>query len=221
MRVLLDSQLEEILASAQILYGDKSKPQLIVDASGMAYKFFHPPKKLISSKTFRPPAKRFIKNALELNKRGINAPIVEETLRGEHSKCLILKYAKLDGIDYREKISIGHPAPLDSLPSICADLHRKGVYFRAIHLGNILHQPNGQYALIDISDCQLSRGTLGAYKRARNIAHLITYSKDKTAFNQYSTPQFIEDYLCASGLHPLKQILFKRLLGTKGIQLAM
>jgi len=121
-RILLDEHIRKILESPHQLYGAKSKPQLIVDSEGMAYKFFHPKKKLISSKTFRPPAKRFKRNAEELNKRGVPAPIVEETLRAERSKCLILKYPLLEGIDYRERASLNQQASLDTLPKICADL---------------------------------------------------------------------------------------------------
>ena len=217
MRILLDEHIRKILESPHQLYGEKSKPQLIVDSEGMAYKFFHPKKKLISSKTFRPPAKRFKRNAEELNTRGVQAPIIEETFRAERSKCLILKYPLLAGVDYREKASLDQLDSLYTLPAICADLHQRGVYFRAIHLGNILHQASGQYALIDISDCQFTKGPLGMYKRARNLAHLMNYSKDKTIFEHYPPNQFIEEYLSIAALSPLNKYLFKQLRRTKHI----
>jgi hypothetical protein len=55
---------------------------------------------------------------------------------------------------------------LDSLARFIRHLHRQGVYFRSLHLGNILQLPGGNYGLIDILDLQHKRRPLNSWQIA-------------------------------------------------------
>jgi len=57
-------------------------------------------------------------------------------------------------------------------------LHQRGVYFRSVHLGNILRLPDGELGLIDLSDLHISARPLSARKRRRNLRHILRYPAD-------------------------------------------
>jgi len=51
-------------------------------------------------------------------------------------------------------------------------LHERGVYFRSLHLGNVVRTPDGRLGLIDISDVRVHRRPLGRLLRARNLRRM-------------------------------------------------
>lgn len=51
-------------------------------------------------------------------------------------------------------------------------LHRKGIYFRSLHLGNVILTPNGEFGLIDFSDMRIYPWPLPKFMRVRNIRRL-------------------------------------------------
>lgn len=63
---------------------------------------------------------------------------------------------------------------LNEVPRLAAfirDLHNKGIYFRSLHLGNIVLTPEGSLGLIDIADMSVQSRPLSAAKARRNLAH--------------------------------------------------
>jgi RIO-like serine/threonine protein kinase len=64
------------------------------------------------------------------------------------------------------------------LPSFAAfirSLHERGIYFRSLHLGNVLLLPDGDFGLIDFLDIRFRRPPLGKRLVRRNLAHLQGY----------------------------------------------
>lgn len=57
-------------------------------------------------------------------------------------------------------------------------LHQKGIYFRSLHLGNIVRMTSGQLGLIDVADMTLKRRALGQMARRRNMKHMLRYAED-------------------------------------------
>jgi hypothetical protein len=53
------------------------------------------------------------------------------------------------------------------------ELHEKGIYFRSLHLGNVLHLPDGHFGLIDIADARLRPWRLSIHLRRRNLRLLL------------------------------------------------
>ena len=60
-----------------------------------------------------------------------------------------------------------------------ARLHERGVYFRSLHLGNVVQTPQGELGLIDIADMKTQRRALGRTQRKRNFAHMLRYAEDR------------------------------------------
>ena len=53
------------------------------------------------------------------------------------------------------------------------DLHEKGIYFRSMHLANVILTPDGTLGLIDISDMKTFHRPL------RNFKHVLRYEQDR------------------------------------------
>jgi len=79
------------------------------------------------------------------------------------------------------------------LGSLIAELHDKGVYFRSLHLGNVVQNEAGQIGLIDISDMTCGDTSLGRLKRARNFQHLFRYRQDVSSLAPHRAA-FIKGY---------------------------
>ena len=56
-----------------------------------------------------------------------------------------------------------------------AHLHQSGVYFRSLHLGNVLYTPDGDFGLIDFLDIRFKSRPLRPTLIRRNFEHLRGY----------------------------------------------
>ena len=84
---------------------------------------------------------------------------------------------------------------LPALGAFIAKLHDRGVYFRSLHLGNIVMTPEGTLGLIDIADMRFSRGQLTASQRKRNLRHLLRYPSDWTETDRHKLSDVLENNL--------------------------
>jgi len=175
------SQLNELLQTARIIEEDGHGVKVAELADGNYLKLFRR-KRMVSSALWSPPSRRFADNAKQLQSLGVAAPLIDCFVR--------VPAAKLDGIIYR-------PLPGDTLRNrwrslgdeereedirqfgtFLGQLHQLGVYFRSLHLGNVLMQPNGRLALIDVADMTIAQHALSPWKRRRNLTHMLRYSED-------------------------------------------
>jgi O-antigen ligase len=180
-RTLTADQLRELLQPARIIEEDGHGVKVAELADGTYLKLFRR-KRMLSTALWAPPSRRFADNAKQLQSLGIMAPTVEGFVR--------IPARKLNGVLYR-------PLPGDTLRSHwrCLDdaereadirqfgaflghLHQLGVYFRSLHLGNVLKQPDGRLGLIDVSDMTIAHHPLLRWKRHRNLTHMLRYSED-------------------------------------------
>ncbi|WP_336145611.1 lipopolysaccharide kinase InaA family protein, partial [Klebsiella pneumoniae] len=53
-----------------------------------------------------------------------------------------------------------------------AQLHERGVYFRSLHLGNVLLLEDGEFGLIDVADMRIFPSALRNTLRQRNLKHM-------------------------------------------------
>ena len=71
------------------------------------------------------------------------------------------------------------PVPLlTNFAKFLAELHHKGVYFRSIHIGNVVVTENNEFALIDIADLKVFPKSLSIRQRNRNMKHLLRPPED-------------------------------------------
>jgi hypothetical protein len=182
MRIVTAQQLESWLASGKVLEKDGRGPKVVALENGLFLKIFHTRRHPILAR-LQPAARRFADNALRLQQLGIIAPKVVETFWIDRSiglsACL---YEPLPG-QSAEQIFINDPQQgaqlLPSLAAFIRQLHQRGIYFRSLHLGNILQLPGGGYGLIDILDLRLKRRPLSDKLITRNFRHLSHYLERK------------------------------------------
>lgn len=161
---------------ATVLERDGHGDKVLRLADGSFIKLFRR-KRLISSASWYPYAQRFADNAAALEARGIPCPRVTAVFRIAELDRDAVHYTPLPGITLRERVRQGLDAAEQAqlrtaFNHFVRHLHDLGIYFRSLHLGNVLLTPTGELGLIDISDIRVHRGPLSRFWRARNLSRM-------------------------------------------------
>ncbi len=210
MRKLDREQLENYIDASRVLHGTTERPGLILTPGDEIVKFFYRRKK-ISTATFLPPAQRFTANSRKLLERDIPAPVVKDVMYCDEIPVQMVVYDRIEGKDVRELCQSEGVTNLAQLPEHFAHLHKTGIYFRAVHLGNILIG-HGAIYLVDISDLTTHGSSLGVFQRARNLAHLFNAEHDKAYFVTYGLHKFVKEYVAACQFPAIYRWLFLKRL---------
>lgn len=164
-------------AGAEILEEDAYGEKVLRLADGTLLKLFRR-KRLISSAALYPYAQRFVDNAEALAQKGIRVPRVISVSRVPSVKRDAVHYHPLEGVTLRSLVRLGLDAETEArLKMLFTDfvirLHSLGIYFRSLHLGNVILTPAGELGLIDFSDLRIYRRPLPAFMRRRNIRRML------------------------------------------------
>ena len=139
--------------------------------------------------------------------KGISAPVVKDIIHCPEYPLHMVVYDRIDGKDLRELCDELGSSQLGLVPEYLAHLHQQGVFFRAIHLGNLIY--NGDtLCLIDIADVHIRQTPLSILQRARNVAHLINSDLDKARFTSYGVNRFVTEYLDTQHFNSVQRWLF-------------
>lgn len=178
------AQLAALGRGGQVLEQDSHGPKVIRQDSGLMLKIFYPRRGLSLSRLF-PTALRFARNAERLRALQIPSLRVERVYRAQ-DRVFATLYQPVPGITLRQKLDRDGPlteAELRGLARFINQLHRQGVYFRSLHLGNIVEGPDGRFGLIDIADMRFYRWPLNRWQIRRNRAHFEGYiAKERLDF---------------------------------------
>lgn len=180
MQTLAHDDYLALRAGAQVLERDRSGEKVLALADGSYLKLFRR-KRLISSAAWYPYAQRFADNALALAGRGIPCPGVIGVYRVPGIRREAVRYRPLAGQTLRQLIRAGSDTSglRERLAAFVAHLHEVGIYFRSLHLGNIVLTPAGELGLIDIADLRAGKRSLPAHRRRRNLQHLLRDENDR------------------------------------------
>lgn len=191
---------------AHIIENCTRGPKLLELSDGIMVKLFYRSSKIVDNRGTR--ARRFIRHARELRKKGIRSPIIIDT--GKASNHHWVRYHKLAGLDCRSLPLPLSQAFLKQLVEYLVILHQLGVFFRAIHLGNILYSPQEHFSLIDVADCKTQRRPLALWRRARNLAHLFSHRDDRATWTAATIEEAMQHYAHDARLSPAarKQLEF-------------
>ena len=164
---------------------------------------------LISSGFIRPFSSRIINNAHKLNKLQIPSLKISEELIFQYDKRktgVIYKY--IPGCSIRDLPTTDITKDLvTNLAKFIAEFHQKGVYFRAMHLGNIIYYHN-TFALIDVAKIHFYPWPLFIFTRARAFRRLIRYTKDIAHFKQSNLELLLSRYRRESNFSKRENLLF-------------
>jgi len=196
MPQLSNEQFFALRQHAKVIEADHYGVKVLELADGSFLKLFRR-KRLLSSATLVSHAKRFASNARDLKQRHIACPEIIDTYRIPSIERTAVHYWPLPGNTLRQLLALPsdtHTKLAHHLGILIAELHNKGVYFRSLHLGNVVQSENGHLGLIDISDMVCSSAPLGRLKRSRNFQHLFRYERDVDNLRLYRN-SLIEGYV--------------------------
>jgi tRNA A-37 threonylcarbamoyl transferase component Bud32 len=126
-----------------------------------------------------------------------------------------IRYSPLPGKTIKDIMKAGllDEALAYQVGEFIAKVHALGIYFRGLHIGNIVLTPNGDLGLIDVSELSIYTYKLGAYRRLRNFARFWRSKQDKYAFGEKNISALIEGYLSVANVYAVtRQSIAKRLI---------
>ncbi len=176
MQILQEDAYQALRRNARVLEADAFGDKVLKLDDGRFLKLFRR-KRLLSSAAWYPYAKRFADNAAALARQGIPCPHVLAVYRIPGIGRDAVLYEPLPGVTLRQWMSSPHEVTEQQalkarFNRFIADLHKKGIYFRSLHLGNVVLTPDDAFGLIDIADMRLYRRALGKHLRVRNLRRM-------------------------------------------------
>lgn len=209
MQTLNQDDYLTLRAGAIVIEFDRHGDKVLQLAEGSYLKLFRR-KRLISSAAWYPYAKRFADNALALAERRIPCPEVTDLYRIPSVNRDAVRYRPLEGQTLRQLVRSGDDsadsaALREQLGRFVARLHEAGVYFRSLHLGNVVLTPGGELGLIDIADLRAGKRPLPRHRRQRNLQHLLRDEQDRGWIHPPGAAAFDRAYNDALGMRSADQ----------------
>ena len=199
MEPLSAAQFQRLIAGAEVLERQGGGLSALRTPGGRIVKIWQRRGGLSSDRIW-PYSRRFAQNCRRLRERGVTAPQIEQAFRRSDTGEHILVYPMLAGTPLR-KLAGQNVLPLAELARFYADLHARGVWFRSIHLGNVLRLEQGGFGLIDVTDVYFSRGPLALDARAQNLGYAWSYRGDRRYFTATVRAELLQHYLAQAGLN--------------------
>lgn len=197
---LRETGLSALTEGARILEQDGSGVKVLALADGSFLKLFRWGRRFSSARLF-PYARRFVRNAENLRARGfLTVDVLDEFQLPELARDGVV-YRPLPGQSLRQRLIRDGgrvPAWLPALGALIASLHDAGVYFRGLHLGNLIATPERGLGLIDIADVRFQPWSLSWHQRARNFRHMLRYPEDRQRLGAEALHALAEAYVQAS-----------------------
>jgi len=168
---------------------------------------------LLSSGFIHSYSNRIISNSAKLNQNGINSLNITHQLEFIHNKRLSgVIYNHIPGIPIRDmSIKEFTKSFLKELALFLSSIHSKGIYFRAMHMGNIIYH-NGNFCLIDVAKVHFYPWSLMSFTRARAYRRFIKYPKDLKKLGKNNLELLIKMYMEESKFNLLNKLIFKCIL---------
>ena len=145
---------------------------------------------------------RFLKNAEKLKKMQMPIMELQGAYRVKSKGLFYVIYKPLQGDTLRDHFAKNPQdmAKIRELTEFFARVHKLGIYFRAIHFGNVIVLPEGGFGLIDFGNMIVYKRPLNSWYRARNFRIFAqkNYAVDFEKMNEYGFALFMEEYLAAS-----------------------
>jgi hypothetical protein len=206
MWLMSRDEYEGLARDARELERDGFGPKVLLCPDGRIIKLFRI-KRLLSQSLFYPYSLRFARNARKLNGMGIRSVVVERLFFCPAIRRHGVIYPMLAGEPLAKLLTstLEDDSLLEELARFIAQLHDKRIYFRSLHLGNLLLLPEGGFGLIDVADLRFSLFPLSLAQRRRNFRHLFRLPAHRAIFERFGMKRFLDGYAEAAGIPQEKQ----------------
>lgn len=174
--------LQAMSTDARIIEEDGLGPKVLRLVDGSFLKLFRP-RRWYTSGSFNAYSERFAVNSERLRNMGLPTPQILALYRLDDGSSAV-HYTPLPGHTLRQVLQ-GITAPevrqalVERFGKFMAQLHERGVYFRSLHLGNVLVLEDGEFGLIDVADLRIYPSSLSLSLRQRNLRHMQRYTVDR------------------------------------------
>jgi tRNA A-37 threonylcarbamoyl transferase component Bud32 len=158
-------------------------------------------------------ARRFCRNVDRLKQRNIPVPEVLNLYHVRSTRLSVVRYSPLLGQTIKDIMKAGllDEALAYQVGEFIAKVHALGIYFRGLHIGNIVRTLNGELGLIDVSELSIY-WHLSRYRRLRNFARFWRTRDDQKSFGVVNINQLITGYVKNTNNKFIKaDDIFKRL----------
>ena len=199
VKTLSEEEYRALIDGGRVVEQDANGSMVTFLADGTVLKIF-PQKPFLSSDTLRPYATRFVRNAAKLHALGIWTVTILAQFKINHLGAMAVHYEPIPGRTLR---SLGastddSPALVSDFATFIASLHDRGIYFRAIHLANVIVNHDHKMGLIDMDDLWTKKRPLNFNERLRNIGKTYRYPEDVEFLRSPGESFFIDAYLAAT-----------------------
>jgi tRNA A-37 threonylcarbamoyl transferase component Bud32 len=191
----------EISGNARELERDRFGVKVLLRPDNRIIKLFRI-KRLFSLSAIYPYSFRFWHNARRLQNIGVRTVTVELIFYCHAIRRHGIIYPLLEGDTLAELLQAepDRSELLEQLAEYIVELHAKGIYFRSLHLGNVLLLSDGELGLIDVADMRFKRQPLSVGQRRRNFYHLLRRQQHRAIFERFGFERFLGLYLRAAKL---------------------
>ncbi|WP_425929176.1 O-antigen ligase family protein [Pseudomonas sp. NyZ201] len=182
MRRLSREDSERLATGAVVIEEDGLGPKVLRVQDGSFLKLFRR-RRWFTSGGLIPYSQRFVSNSQRLAALGFVTPqILDLHMTADGNQGV--RYQPLPGQTLRQVFEKAASAEERTrlshhLGAFVARLHQKGVYFRSLHLGNVLLLQEGGFGLIDLADLRILPSPLSQELRQRNLRHMQRYDEDR------------------------------------------
>ncbi|MBD8560072.1 bifunctional O-antigen ligase/aminoglycoside phosphotransferase family protein [Pseudomonas lactis] len=193
---LKPAAFEQLCSNAHVIEADGLGPKVLRLEDGSFLKLFRP-RRWYTSGSFNPYSERFASNSEQLRTLGIPTPQILGLYRLSDASSAVA-YTPLPGLTLRQALQSLDSSLRESLVErfgrFMAQLHERGVYFRSLHLGNVLLMDDGEFALIDVADLRIYPSSLRYALRQRNLRHMQRYPQDRNWLFETHFEQLVKGY---------------------------
>ncbi len=201
--LLTPADFEKMQIGAVILGEDPRGVKVLQLANGQILKISRI-RGYISGAYFYSYARRFWSNAKRLQKLHIPTVTVTALFHFSGSSDTAVLYQPLPGETLWQVADANKLSDklLAQFGEFVASLHQRGIYFRSLHLGNVVLTPAGELGLIDISDMSISSWKLGCARRLRNFNQMLRRLQGINAVGPAGRDVFFTSYIASSQISP-------------------
>ncbi|NNJ17902.1 polymerase [Pseudomonas putida CSV86] len=197
MRRLSRKDNERLLGGATIIEEDGLGPKVLRLQDGSFLKLFRR-RRWFTSGGLNPYSQRFVSNSQRLGALGFVTPRpLDLHITADGSQGV--RYQPLPGHTVRQAFDSASSADERKrlgyrLGQFVAQLHGQGVYFRSLHLGNVLLLDDDRFGLIDLADMRILPSPLSHELRQRNLRHMQRYPEDRAWLFEENVEALLEGY---------------------------
>ncbi|MGE1155890.1 O-antigen ligase family protein [Pseudomonas kitaguniensis] len=196
VETLKPDAFKQLCSNAQVIEADGLGPKVLRLEDGSFLKLFRA-RRWFTSGSFNPYSERFASNSEQLREHDTPSPSILD-LYSLHDGSSAVRYQPLPGLTLRQALQSLDSSLRESLVErfgrFMAQLHERGVYFRSLHLGNVLLMDDGEFGLIDVADMRIYPSALRNALRQRNLRHMQRYPQDRNWLFESHFEQLAKGY---------------------------